>query len=110
MNGRDAEATRGFEEDIGRWLTARDLLRRDRRVEERRELAGRENCVDDLAVRGRGDCERKRAGEATDGLDGTVHEWKADGVPGEQPLDDLVVDLVGRLREADHVVHVARPL
>ena len=34
----DAEATRGFEEDVGRWLSARDLLRRDRRLEERREL------------------------------------------------------------------------
>ena len=30
-------------------------------------------------------------------------------VPVEQPTDDLVADLLRRLREADHVVHIARP-
>ena len=50
------------------------------------------------------------AASSLHGIDGTVDQRQVLGVADEHPADDLAVDLVRRLRQADHLVHVARPL
>ena len=54
--------------------------------------------------------ERERGRQARDRLDGARDQRQALAVPLEHPPDDLVVDLLRRLGEAELVVHVARPL
>ena len=57
-------------------------------------------------TRARAQCSAQTA----DGLDRAVDERKLLAVDRLEAADDLGGDLLGRFREPDHVVHVARPL
>ena len=103
------EPPRRLQVDVGRRLASLDLLRGDRRREELCETRTREDALDHGPVRRGGDGERKRSSEAAYGVDGAVDQRKLGVVAFEQSPDDLVVDLLRRLREPELVVHVARP-
>src|SRR6185437_6424898 len=87
-----------------------DLLRRRRRPEAVRDAAGLEHPVDQLAVRGRREAERELGGEAPHRLERAGQPRRPGRIALEHALDDDAVDLLGRLGEADALVHVPRPL
>ncbi len=108
--GVDAEATRSLEVDVGPGLSSRHLLRRDGRGETPGDAGRREHGVDQRPVRGGCDSQWERCCEAPHCLDGAVDQWQLAPVALEHPAHHLGVDLGRRRRQAELVVHVARPL
>ena len=104
------QAARCLQEDIGCRLPSRDLLRGDRHLEVLQQLRLRECGVDQGTVRRRRDRQAKRDGKPLHGLDCAGDERQVLRVPSEHSAYDLVVDVRRRVREADDVGHVARPL
>jgi hypothetical protein len=99
-----------LEVDVRGRLAVGDLLRRDRRLEVSCDAHQVEREVDQLAVRGRGEGQRPALREALDRGLGAGDHREVLAVAILESADDLGVDLVGRLREAYDIVHVARPL
>ena len=87
-----------------------DLLRRDGR---RRTARARRPSRGTPSITGRFDDDASPSGQrrrAAAPRRARREERQPLAVALEHPAHDLVVDLLGRLGEADHVVHVARPL
>ena len=66
--------------------------------------------LDQLRVRRRGDAERPALGHPAHGSDGARDERRLRAVADEHALDDRVVDLRRRARNAESLREVARPL
>jgi hypothetical protein len=106
----DAEPARDVEVDVWRRLSAGDLLRGDRGLEEVRDAQQLERKVDQLAVRGGREAQAPPARETLDGLARSGDGRQKLAVKLSQAANDLAADLLGRLGQADHVVHVPGPL
>ena len=72
--------------------------------------ASLEHGVDQRPVRRRGEAEREPVREPLHRGDGPGHERQVLAVRDEHPADDLGVDLLRLVRDADGVVEVLRPL
>ena len=79
-------------------------------AEVRRQPGDLEHAIDQFTVRRRCDPERPAVGQPLHGLHCAVDQRQVVRVPVEHALHDLTIDLFGRLRQTDDVVHVARPL
>src|SRR5437016_7241908 len=104
-----AEPACRLEVDVGRRLSLRHLLRRHGHLEVRCQARDLEHTVDQRPVRRRRDAEPPVRRETLHRVDGAVDQRQTFRVTGEHPAHDLTVDLLGRLREADHFMQVARP-
>src|SRR4029077_7764559 len=106
----DLEPCGRLEVDVRGRLAVCHFLRGNGRPEELLRTGELEKEVDQRPVRGGGDTERPARADTPDRLDRAVDERQLSSVELRQALDALFRDPFRRVGQADHVVHVPRPL